>query len=192
MSLPLNVEYRPVATCCVRPQSAHPQRGAGGQHRREHRRVRVDQFRCWWTASNGLIAGHGRLGGARGWGWTEVPGDRACASPRPSARPTSSPTTAWRSDAGWDEELLALELGELLEANFDLALTGFGEAEIEALLADEPHGRPRLSRAMRRTPPMSPSPRSRRCRCPAWATCGRSGTTASCAATPPTPPRWQP
>lgn len=37
-------------------------------------------------------------------------------------------------DAGWDEEMLALELAELSDAGYDLALTGFEEAEIEALL----------------------------------------------------------
>jgi ParB-like chromosome segregation protein Spo0J len=40
-------------------------------------------------------------------------------------------------DAGWDEEMLALELADLSEAGYDLALTGFEDAEIEALLADD-------------------------------------------------------
>ncbi|MGA0525233.1 DNA modification methylase, partial [Escherichia coli] len=40
-------------------------------------------------------------------------------------------------DAGWDEELLALEFAELADAGYDLALTGFNDAEIDALLADE-------------------------------------------------------
>jgi hypothetical protein len=35
--------------------------------------------------------------------------------------------------AGWDNELLALELGELGELGFDLDMTGFGEDEIAAL-----------------------------------------------------------
>ena len=37
--------------------------------------------------------------------------------------------------AGWDEELLSLELAELEAAGFDLGLTGFDPSEIEALLA---------------------------------------------------------
>jgi len=40
-------------------------------------------------------------------------------------------------DAGWNEELLALELAELSEAGYDLALTGFDDAEIEQLLAGD-------------------------------------------------------
>ena len=39
--------------------------------------------------------------------------------------------------ADWDEDLLALELGELRESDFDLSLTGFDVQEIDALLAIE-------------------------------------------------------
>jgi len=41
-------------------------------------------------------------------------------------------SVAW---ADWDEELLALELQELNEADFDLSLTGFEPGEIDGLLA---------------------------------------------------------
>jgi hypothetical protein len=40
-------------------------------------------------------------------------------------------------DAGWDDAMLALELEDLKLADFDLSLTGFDAAEIEALLADD-------------------------------------------------------
>ncbi|GHU88537.1 hypothetical protein FACS1894202_04830 [Clostridia bacterium] len=38
-------------------------------------------------------------------------------------------------NAGWDEELLTLEFGELKDLGFDLELTGFDPAEIEKLFA---------------------------------------------------------
>ena len=38
-------------------------------------------------------------------------------------------------NAGWDEELLRLELADLAELGFDLGLLGFGEGELERLLA---------------------------------------------------------
>ena len=38
-------------------------------------------------------------------------------------------------NAGWDKELLALELGELQGLGFDLALTGFSEDELAGLLS---------------------------------------------------------
>ena len=48
----------------------------------------------------------------------------------------SSPTTSWRSNAGWDEEMLADELTGLLatELDFDIGVTGFSIAEIDSLI----------------------------------------------------------
>jgi ParB-like chromosome segregation protein Spo0J len=43
-------------------------------------------------------------------------------------------------DAGWDDELLALELGELQEAGFDLRLTGFDGRELDALFGNGSEG----------------------------------------------------
>jgi ParB-like chromosome segregation protein Spo0J len=37
-------------------------------------------------------------------------------------------------DAGWDRDLLAVELGELRDDGFDLALTGFDLGDVNALL----------------------------------------------------------
>ena len=41
-------------------------------------------------------------------------------------------------DAGWDEDLLALELHELEEAGYDLSLTAFSDDELAELLAEDP------------------------------------------------------
>jgi hypothetical protein len=40
-------------------------------------------------------------------------------------------------EAGWDEELLALELQELVDVGFDVELTGFSTAEVDLLLGPE-------------------------------------------------------
>ena len=40
-------------------------------------------------------------------------------------------------NAGWDEALLRLELADLSELGFDLGLIGFGEGELERLLAGD-------------------------------------------------------
>jgi hypothetical protein len=85
-----------------------------------------------------VIAGHGRLAAARQLGLEEVPVIELGHLTPTQKRAYVLSDNRLALDAGWDEELLALELGELLEANFDLALTGFGEAEIAALPADEP------------------------------------------------------
>lgn len=39
-------------------------------------------------------------------------------------------------DAGWDNELLAIEFESLKELNFDLNLTGFEAAEIDELFSN--------------------------------------------------------
>jgi DNA modification methylase len=57
--------------------------------------------------------------------------------------------------AEWDEELLALELQELKESDFDLDLTGFDPGEIDGLLALEDDERANA------TPPLPESPVSR-------------------------------
>ena len=43
-------------------------------------------------------------------------------------------------NAGWDDELLRLELADLSELGFDLGLIGFGEGELERLLAGGKEG----------------------------------------------------
>jgi ParB-like chromosome segregation protein Spo0J len=59
-------------------------------------------------------------------------------------------SVAW---ADWDEELLALELQELSEADFDLSLTGFDPGEIDGLLSipdeEKANEAPRLQRSLR-------------------------------------------
>ena len=44
-------------------------------------------------------------------------------------------------NAGWDLEMLSLEIGELGEAGFALSLTGFDEFELGELFAERAQGR---------------------------------------------------
>ena len=84
-----------------------------------------------------IVAGHGRLAAAQKLGLDAVPVvvlDHLSPTQR---RAYVIADNRLALDAGWDNELLALELAELHEAGFDLALTGFEGAEIKALLADE-------------------------------------------------------
>ena len=43
-------------------------------------------------------------------------------------------------NAGWDPELLRLELGELKLSGFDLSLTGFADLELKDIMADRNGG----------------------------------------------------
>jgi ParB-like chromosome segregation protein Spo0J len=58
--------------------------------------------------------------------------------------------------ASWDDELLALELQELSDADFDLSLTGFDPGEIDALLVD-----PEDDEKANAAPPLPENPVSR-------------------------------
>ena len=54
-------------------------------------------------------------------------------------------------DGDWDEELLALELGELRDEGFDLSLTGFDAGELSALFDDPEPPPPRPVRHTEKT-----------------------------------------
>ena len=85
---------------------------------------------------NRIIAGHGRLEAARLIGMTTVPVLRLEHLSEAERRAYVLADNRLAELAGWDNELLALELGTMLELDpeLDLALTGFDPAEIEALL----------------------------------------------------------
>jgi DNA modification methylase len=81
-----------------------------------------------------IIDGHLRLKAAYKLGMTQVP-TLSCDEWTPAQvkafRLLVNRSVNW---AAWDEELLALEIGELHELAFDLSLTGFAMPEIDRLL----------------------------------------------------------
>ncbi len=86
---------------------------------------------------NSVIAGHGRLAAARKLGLTEVPVIVATGWTDAQKRAYVIADNKLALNAGWDNELLALELGELGDIGFDLELTGFTDEEIKALMPVE-------------------------------------------------------
>lgn len=82
-----------------------------------------------------IIAGHGRLLAAKAEGLSEVPCVFAEHLTETQKRAYILADNRLALNAGWDEELLALEFGELKDLGFDLELTGFGVDEIEKLFA---------------------------------------------------------
>ena len=87
--------------------------------------------------ANGIIAGHGRLLAARKIGMSEVPVIQLDGMTDTQKRAYIIADNKLALNAGWDDELLGLELGELDLEGFDLELTGFTQEEIDALNPEE-------------------------------------------------------
>ena len=85
-------------------------------------------------AEDGIIAGHGRVLAARKLGLEKVPCIRLAHLSETQKRAYIIADTQLALNSGWDEEMLALELAELREVDFDLDLTGFDGDAIEAFL----------------------------------------------------------
>ena len=86
-------------------------------------------------AEGGIIAGHGRVMAANRLGLADVPCLRLSHLTDAQKRAYIIADNQLALNAGWDEALLAVEIGELKDMDFDLDLTGLGMEEIERLLA---------------------------------------------------------
>ena len=133
----LNVEYRQVEALI--PYARNPRTHSDEQVAK----IAASIVEYGWTnpvlvdGDNGIIAGHGRLAAARKLGLEQVPVIELAHLSPTQKRAYVISDNRLALDAGWNEELLALELAELSEAGYDLALTGFDDTEIEAFLSEE-------------------------------------------------------
>ena len=91
-------------------------------------------------ADNGIIAGHGRVMAAGKLGLDKVPCIRLAHLTETQKRAYIIADNKLALNAGWDEEMLALELGELADLDFDMDLIGFTEDELAGLLAETTEG----------------------------------------------------
>jgi len=85
-----------------------------------------------------VIDGHLRLKAAQRLGLAEVPvalADDLSEAQIKAFRLLANRSAAW---AEWDDELLALELQDLQDLGYDLALTGFDAGELKSLMEDGP------------------------------------------------------
>jgi ParB-like chromosome segregation protein Spo0J len=87
--------------------------------------------------ASGIIAGHGRVLAARKLGLDRVPVIELARMSEAQKRAYVLADNQLALNAGWDEALLRLELTDLSELGFDLGLVGFGEGELERLLAGD-------------------------------------------------------
>lgn len=111
---------------------------------RTHSPAQVDQIaasmREWgWTnpilvdETGQIIAGHGRLAAAQKLGLADAPVMVASGWTEAQKRAYVLADNKLALNSGWDDEMLALEINDLQEMDFDLNLTGFTADEIAAL-----------------------------------------------------------
>lgn len=134
----LSIEYRPIEALIPYARNS-----------RTHSDAQVAQIAAsirefGWTnpvlvdGDNGIIAGHGRVLAARKLDVSEVPVIELRHMTESQRRAYVIADNKLAEAAGWDSELLALELGELKADGFDLSLTGFDELELGDLFPTEP------------------------------------------------------
>lgn len=83
-----------------------------------------------------IIAGHGRVMAAKLLGMNEVPTLALSHLSEAERRAYVIADNKLALNAGWDSEILAIELQGLIDLEFDVSLTGFSLAEIDFVLDD--------------------------------------------------------
>jgi DNA modification methylase len=93
-------------------------------------------------AAGGILAGHGRVEAAKLLGLAEVPAIELAALNEEQRRAYAITDNRLGELAGWDRDLLRLELGELSVAfpELDLTLTGFETGELDIILLADASG----------------------------------------------------
>ena len=87
--------------------------------------------------ANGIIAGHGRLLAARKLGYTEVPTIELSQLTETQKKAYIIADNRLALNAGWDNEILTVELNDLLADGYALEILGFDPKELSALLEPE-------------------------------------------------------
>lgn len=126
--------------CSLKPHKRNP---------RTHTKKQIDQIAdsirtFGWTnpilvdADNCVMAGHGRLKAAQLLGFDRLPIIRLEHMTEAQKRAYILADNKLAENAGWDRELLALELQGLFEMDldFEVTLTGFEMGEIDVLIND--------------------------------------------------------
>jgi DNA modification methylase len=136
----LQVEYRPTELLRPAPRNA-----------RSHSKRQIDQIAAsikrfgfvnpiLVDGEGRIIAGHGRLAAAKALKLERVPVLQLDHLSEADRRAYALADNRLAELAGWDRDLLAIEIQELsaLEIDFDLTITGFEVAELDLLRAHAP------------------------------------------------------
>ena len=138
MSKPLTIDYKPVGDLIPDPRNART-------HSKKQLEQIIASIREFGFANpllidveGNIIAGHGRLLAAKTIGMAKVPAITLGGLTDAQKRALRLADNKIALNAGWDLDLLKLELGELsaLDVDLDLSVTGFSTGEIDVILDD--------------------------------------------------------
>jgi DNA modification methylase len=129
---------------CLRPY-----RGNARTHSKKQIRQIADSIRRFGFTNpvlisddDEIIAGHGRVEASRLLGMESVPTLRLSHLDAAQRRAYVLADNKLAENAGWDRELLAVELQALVDLEFDVEITGFSLAEVELVLEEARNSSP--------------------------------------------------
>jgi hypothetical protein len=141
MELPMNslsIEYQAVSA--LKPRTCNPRTHSKKQIAQIANAIRRFGFTnpVLVDDANGIIAGHGRIEAAKTIGLAEVPTVRLSDLSEAEIRAYVIADNKLAENAGWDRNLLGLELQYLteLDIDFDVTITGFELPEIDLLIGE--------------------------------------------------------
>ena len=108
--------------------------------------------------ANQIIAGHGRVEAAKVLGLEGVPALRIAHLSEAEKRAYVMADNSLAELAGWDREILAIELQGLIDLEFDVELTGFEMGEIDIILDETDQERRESAEAEDDIPERVPGP----------------------------------
>jgi DNA modification methylase len=134
----LSIEYQAVSA--LKPRDSNPRTHSKKQIAQIAKAIRRFGFTnpVLVDDRNGIVAGHGRIEAAKTIGLTQVPTVRLSDMGDAEIRAYVIADNKLAENAGWDRNLLGLELQYLteLDIDFDVTLTGFELPEIDILIGE--------------------------------------------------------
>ncbi len=135
----LNMTYRSIND--LKPSPGNPRTHSNKQLKQIERSIKEFGFinPVLVDGDDRIVAGHGRVQAAKAVGLSEVPVVCVAHLTPVQARAYLIADNKLAENAGWDEELLAIELKELsYNCDFELTYTGFETPELDAFLSPKP------------------------------------------------------
>lgn len=132
----LQIVYKPVDA--LSPYASNPRTHSKAQIRQIARSIENFGFSnpILIDGNNGIIAGHGRVEAAKLLGITDLPTVELSSLSEAQKKAYIIADNCLAELAGWDDELLCLELQGLIELDFEMELTGFDTPQLDILLTD--------------------------------------------------------